>query len=150
MYELLYCSSARQDLTNDDINAILQTSRRWNTEFNITGCLLYYDKQFLQILEGNKKIVKQLFSMIQLDDRHSGIVLLAENEKEKRFFVDWNMAFSELSIKDMEDIDKVLLIDNFITYNALGYNLTKAMKKFCILAREPFRQLTLFSKPLRK
>ena len=60
------------------------------------------------------------------------------------------MAFSELSIKDMEDIDKVLLINNFITYNALDYNLTKAMKKFCILAREPFRQLTLFSKPLKK
>ena len=144
MYELLYCSSARQDLTDDDIKNILLTSRKLNTNYDITGCLLYYNKHFIQILEGNKKSVKQLYNNILIDVRHRDIMLLAENEKEKRFFVDWNMAFNELSIQDMEDIDKVLLIHNFITYNAFDCNLTEAMKQFCILAKEPFRKLTLF------
>jgi hypothetical protein len=145
MYELLYCSSARQDLTSDDITDILKASRKWNTKYDITGCLLYYDTQFIQILEGDKNAIKQLFANIQKDTRHENVTLLKENEKEKRFFVDWNMAFSELSLRDMEDIDKVLLINNFITFNALDYKLTKAMKLFCVMAREPFRKLTLFS-----
>ena len=144
MYELLYCSSARQDLTNDDIVKILSTSRKCNTDNGVTGCLLYFDEQFIQILEGDAETVKKLFSKIENDDRHSNVVLLAENYKEKRFFVDWNMAFSKLSLIDMEDIDKVLLIDNFVTYNTFDYRLTKAMKQFCILAKEPFRKLTLF------
>jgi len=144
MYELLYCSSARRDLTDDNIKNILLTSRKRNTKYGITGCLLYYNKQFIQILEGNKESVKQLYDNILIDIRHRDIILLAENEKEKRFFVDWNMAFSELSLQEMEDIDKVLLIHNFITHNAFDYNLTEAMKQFCILAKEPFRKLTLF------
>ncbi len=145
MYELLYCSSARQDLTNDDMTVILKTSRRWNTDHNITGCLLYFDKQFIQILEGDKKSVRELFDNIKKDSRHDNIMILAENEKEKRFFVDWNMAYNELSLYDMEDIDKVLLINNFITYNFSQIKLTKAMQMFCALAKEPFVKLTLFS-----
>ena len=143
MFELLYCSSARQDLTDDDITDILNTSRTWNFTHNITGCLLYYDKQFIQIIEGDKKMVKQLFQNIQKDPRHENITLLKENVKEKRFFDHWSMAFEQLSRKDMENIDKVLMIDNFITFNALDYKLTKAMKLFCALAKEPFRKLIL-------
>lgn len=144
MYELLYCSSASQDLTPDDITSILNFSRKWNTDNGITGCLLYFDKQFIQILEGDEVIVKQLFNSIKKDERHHSITILEENEKKNRFFVDWNMAYSELSLYDMENIDKVLLINNFITFNALDYKLTKAMKLFCDLAKEPFRKLTLF------
>ena len=145
MFELLYCSSARQDLTPDDITDILNTSRTWNFTYNITGCLLYYDKQFIQIIEGDKKMVKQLFQNIQKDPRHENITLLKENVKEERFFDHWSMAFEQLSRKDMENIDKVLMIDNFITFNALDFKLTKAMKLFCALAKEPFRKLTLTS-----
>lgn len=58
--------------------------------------------------------------------------------------MNWNMAFSKLSLQDMEAINKVLLIHNFITYNAFGYNLIKEMEQFCLLAKELFSKLTLF------
>ncbi len=142
MYELLYCSSARQDLTDDDITAILETSRQWNNNFNITGCLLYFDKQFIQIIEGERALVKQLFANIEKDNRHENVIVLKENEKENRFFVDWSMAFEQLTLSDMDNIDKVLSVHNFISYKALDFKLTKAMKLFCDLAKEPFRKLT--------
>ena len=142
MYELLYCSSASQDLTHDDITQILNTSRKWNLEHSITGCLLYYNKQFIQIIEGDKTDVKLLFANIKKDRRHENVILMQENIKENRFFNHWNMAFKELSFSDMENIEKVLMINNFITFNALDYKLTKAMKLFCELAKEPFRKLT--------
>ncbi|MEY4541745.1 MAG: hypothetical protein RLZZ306_3502 [Bacteroidota bacterium] len=103
---------------------------------------MYYDKQFIQIIEGEKQEIKQLCANIEKDIRHEKIVLLKENEKEKRFFENWSMAYKELTISDMDNIDKVLMIHNFITYNALDYKLTKAMKLFCMLAKEPFERLT--------
>lgn len=142
MYELLYCSSASQDLASDDITHILNTSQKWNSENCITGCLLYYDKQFIQIIEGDKQSVKCLFASIEKDVRHENVILLKENEKEKRFFNHWSMAFKELSLSDMENIDEVLTINNFITYNASDYKMTKAMELFCMLAKDPFRRLT--------
>ena len=42
----------------------------------------------------------------------------------------------------MENIDEVLKVNNFVIYNALDYKMTKAMKLFCTLARDPFRRLT--------
>ena len=52
MYELVYCSLAKPDLGAADIAAILKTSTENNLRKNITGCLLYYKHEFIQILEG--------------------------------------------------------------------------------------------------
>ena len=142
LYELLYCSSASQGLTPDDITDILNISRKCNSEREITGCLLHYEKQFIQIIEGDKQLIKGLFANIEKDIRHNNIILLGENEKEKRFFNHWSMAFKKLSLIDMENIDEVLKVNNFVIYNALDYKMTKAMKLFCTLARDPFRRLT--------
>lgn len=57
--------------------------------------------------------------------------------KKKRFFNHWSMAFKELSISDMENIDEVLKVNN-----AFDYKMTKAMKLFCRLAKDPFKRLT--------
>lgn len=143
MYELLYCSLAKPDLTAGDISDILRVSQKWNLQNDITGCLLYFDKQFIQIIEGEKQTIKSLFAKIEKDVRHKNATVLAENEKEDRFFNHWSMAFKELSLSDMENIDNVLMINNFITFSGLDYRLTKAMKLFCTIAKEPFRKLTL-------
>ena len=137
LYELLCCSSASQDLTPCNVTNILNISRKCNSEREIMGCLLYYEKQFIQIIEGDKQLIKGLFANIEKDIRHKNVILLGENEKEKRFFNHWSMAFKELSISDMENIDEVLKVNN-----AFDYKMTKAMKLFCRLAKDPFKRLT--------
>ena len=57
--------------------------------------------------------------------------------KKKRFFNHRSMAFKELSLSDMENIDEVLKVNN-----AFDYKMTKAMKLFCRLAKDPFKRLT--------
>lgn len=143
MYELLYSSIAKPDLTTEDISAILKSSQEFNLKSNITGCLLYFDKKFIQILEGDEQSVKTLFSTIQKDCRHTNINLLLENRKTERIFKNWSMAFSELSIEDMDNIDKVLFVNNFITCSELEYKSTKASKLFFYLAKQPFKKLIL-------
>ena len=46
------------------------------------GCLLYYEKQFIQIIEGDKQLIKGLFANIEKDIRHKNVILLGENEKK--------------------------------------------------------------------
>lgn len=141
VYELLYSSIAKPDLTTEDISAILKSSQEFNLKYSITGCLLYFDKEFIQILEGEEQLVKNLFSKIKKDCRHTNIMLLLENSKTERIFKNWSMAFSKLSIEDMNDIDKVLFVNNFITSSELDYQSTKASKLFFNLAKEPFKKM---------
>ena len=42
----------------------------------------------------------------------------------------------------MENIDEVLKVNNLVDYNAFDYKMTKAMKLFCRLAKDPFKRLT--------
>jgi hypothetical protein len=142
MYELLYCSLANPYLVANDISNILKKSLEWNAQHEITGCLLFYNTQFIQILEGDKQAVKELYAIIEKDSRHHHVVLLAENEKEESTFKDWRMAFNELSKSDMNDVDKVLCVNNFITFATKNHTFTKATKMFCDMANAPFRKLT--------
>ena len=142
MYELLYCSSARPNLTADDIDNILKKSQDFNLEHSITGCLLYFDKQFIQLLEGNKDDIEQLYEVIKKDERHSNVLLMDESYKRFRFFPTWEMKFIELSLTDMTNIEKVLSVKDFIITSELRYKQTKATKIFCELAKSPFNTFT--------
>ncbi len=82
MFELVYCSVAKSNLTSQDIQDILETSKKFNSDNQITGCLLYHDHEFLQVLEGDQQVVQDLFISIKKDLRHFNVILLAEGEKK--------------------------------------------------------------------
>ena len=104
MFELVYFSSANPDLTSTGIANILNTARNFNSENNISGCLIYSNNEFLQILEGDKEIVQDLFTRIKKDKRHRNVILLTENSKEERMFPKWDMAFHDFN-SDKECFD---------------------------------------------
>lgn len=136
MYEITYCSSASPLLLAEDISAILEKARDFNTKNNITGCLLYHNREFIQILEGEKETVRNLFAKIGEDDRHTNIVLLAEGGKEERVFYNWSMAYHELSKDDAQGIGKEVFVDNFITFSNLAEKRTFPTFLFWSTARQ--------------
>ena len=73
LIELLYCSvSVAPFITNVDLDHILVSARRRNLEAGITGMLLYYRGEFVQILEGRKKSVENVYEkFICPDPRHT-------------------------------------------------------------------------------
>ncbi|MGB7394050.1 MAG: BLUF domain-containing protein [Pricia sp.] len=95
VFELTYCSKAIPGLSQDDISDILQTARKFNARHGITGCLLYHNEEFVQILEGEKSLVKKLFESIKQDPRHYDVTLLLDGSKGDIHFSDWNMAYAE-------------------------------------------------------
>lgn len=134
MFELIYRSVADDNLKSSDILDILNTSKQWNSTHNITGCLLYYNREFLQILEGDEIAVKELFSQIEKDKRHTNVFHVSENEKSARTFKNWSMAYHELKKSEMHDLNKQHFIDSFLTISELSQKPTQVVKLFWTLS----------------
>jgi Sensors of blue-light using FAD len=53
-YQIIYSSEAATPMQTDDLQELLDRSRRSNAAKGITGALIYAEGSFLQILEGDK------------------------------------------------------------------------------------------------
>jgi hypothetical protein len=86
---------------SDLLPAILEAAVRNNKQMNVTGMLLYADGNVMQVLEGEKAVVLELFQTIKLDKRHSGIFVLVEQEIAARQFASWSMGFKHIKEADL-------------------------------------------------
>ena len=93
---LVYASIANHDFSSEELLELLAISRRNNEKSGITGMLLYKDRRFLQVLEGEEAAVRATYARIERDPRHRDVVLLITDAEQEREFADWSMAFHEL------------------------------------------------------
>lgn len=105
MHQLLYVSGAKPGIGKTDIAEILATARANNARIGVTGVLLHADDTFLQILEGAKADVRNLYQRIALDRRHRNVMLLMEHDASERAFGSWSMGFQSLDIRLGQDRD---------------------------------------------
>ena len=113
MYSLIYRSVAEESFTLPMIYKMLSKARDFNAEHNITGCLLYHNGQFIQLLEGTHEEVRALFERIQEDERHSQVELLEEEEISERIFGDWSMAFQDIGEEKHRSRYKEILLHSY-------------------------------------
>lgn len=95
MFALVYKSEANPVFQKQDIQEMLDKARVFNETNGITGCLIFYQGQFLQYLEGNQIKVLQLFDKIKEDLRHSKVEILSFGERERREFKNWDMGYED-------------------------------------------------------
>lgn len=93
---LVYASIANEDFSPEQLLELLAVSRRHNAISGITGMLLYKDRRFLQVLEGDEAAVRATYARIERDPRHRDLVLLITDEQQQREFAEWSMAFHDL------------------------------------------------------
>ncbi len=91
--ELIYVSLAEDNISTADIKSILETARVNNASKGITGLLCFDGNRFLQIIEGPKQNIKDLYLDIAQDKRHDHIELIHFEDIEERSFTRWQMAF---------------------------------------------------------
>lgn len=102
LISLTYVSSEARPMTDDDLMAILNTARNFNSTKNITGLLLYRKGYFIQALEGEEADVTALFEKIKQDPRHTNTLLVSQEPIAKRSFQQWSMGFQNLDKLDPE------------------------------------------------
>jgi len=95
IYSLVYVSSAVELFTNDELEALLEKSRKNNHARDVTGMLLYKDGNFMQFLEGPRDNVVALSEKIKVDPRHHGMMVLLQEQKPERQFNEWSMGFKK-------------------------------------------------------
>lgn len=78
---------------SQELNFILTTAQRLNSQADITGALIFNRGAFGQILEGPEQAVEETFERIQLDPRHDDVRLLEVRPIEERSFASWSMGF---------------------------------------------------------
>ena len=113
MFSLIYSSVARESFIESDIYKMLSDARDFNAEHHITGCLLYHDRKFLQLLEGEKSLVIVLFNAIESDPRHHKIAVLKTEDRQDRIFDRWSMAFYDYGNLRLSAQHKLRQIDQF-------------------------------------
>ena len=69
----------------------LEQSRRNNPPRGITGLLCFTSDVFVQVLEGGRDEVCDLYNAIVCDERHSHVRLLSYEEIAERRFRGWTM-----------------------------------------------------------
>jgi hypothetical protein len=97
IFQLLYMSSARPELTEEALLEILSESQQRNAAREVTGLLLHADGSIIQIIEGTESTVETLFSKIERDQRHHQIMVLSRKFVETRDFPEYKMGFKRAS-----------------------------------------------------
>ena len=87
----LYVSRAAKPLTAAVLDTILVQSRSKNPRAGITGLLCFSDEIFVQVIEGGRDAICELFNAIVRDDRHKDVRLLSFEEITERRFSNWTM-----------------------------------------------------------
>ena len=100
MHHIIYLSTVRAPLKQEELVSLLEEARAKNKRRDITGILVYSDRQFMQLIEGEEADVTRLYTSLCQDPRHTGVIKLADKPIVARSFSDWNMAFQVVSLTD--------------------------------------------------
>lgn len=96
LHQLVYVSAARHPFSPEELDHLLEQSRRHNGRNGLTGLLLYEDGSFLQLLEGPEQAVRTTFSRIAQDHRHHRVMTVHEVDVDERSFPAWSMGYPRL------------------------------------------------------
>jgi hypothetical protein len=91
LVRLLYASRATTPLVASVQDSILEQSRSHNPALGITGILCFSDNVFIQVLEGGRDEVCELYNTIVRDGRHQHVRILSFEEIRERRFGSWTM-----------------------------------------------------------
>lgn len=100
----IYCSAARNDFSPTDLASLLAECREKNSKSGLTGMLLYGDRTFFQVLEGDRPVVEALLEKLKTDPRHERLTKIILEPIGERSFAQWTMGYSRISNKELAEI----------------------------------------------
>lgn len=134
--QLVYVSTRKRNCTAEEIEKILDSCKRNNPPLEITGVLLYSETKFIQLVEGDAKVIMGLYDRIKKDDRHSNPLMISYNPISEKAFPSWHMAKRNITNTDLEFRTDITGEDKKI-FNAIlsgkeqgGEKVLNLLKKF--------------------
>ncbi|MBD2755248.1 BLUF domain-containing protein [Spirosoma validum] len=109
---IVYFSSSVGQFQEEDLDTILQQSRRNNARLGVTGMLLYVRGSIIQVLEGEKETIEALYKRIEHDERHTNVSIGINRPIAQRLFADWSMGYETITTRQLEEIKAIVDVDN--------------------------------------
>ena len=91
MEQLVYTSSASDDLGSGEVFKIIEKSAQNNAPAELTGFLIFANRRFFQVIEGPGESIDALMRRLGSDTRHHSIEIVLRQEIAERSFPDWRM-----------------------------------------------------------
>ncbi len=91
LVSMLYRSRAIVPFADPDLTDLASGAAERNRVRKVTGALFHDDGRFLQWIEGPRDSIRELFSEICRDPRHTDIDVVSFGSAGHRLFADWNL-----------------------------------------------------------
>ena len=134
--QLVYVSDRKATCTDAEMEKILSACKKNNPPLGITGVLLYSDKKFIQLVEGESAVITGLYDKIKLDPRHGKVMMISYGPIKEKSFPSWHMGARKIEGNmvdyktDITAEDK-LLFDKMLTgKEENGARVLSILKKF--------------------
>jgi hypothetical protein len=101
MYQIVYVSEAAVPFSPNDLRELLTIARRKNMIAGVTGMLVHYVNQFLQVLEGDAVNVVSTYDRIAKDARHQSLLVLHRGYSHVgKTFRECSMGFHSMALTE--------------------------------------------------
>ena len=112
-YSVIYQSKAQESFTPKEIELMLIKAKRKNKQQNITGCIVYANDKFIQLIQGPKKYISDLYRDIKADNRHANVITLMEETSKEKLWSDWSMAMLNFSGSSKQIMSSRILLESY-------------------------------------
>jgi hypothetical protein len=110
---LIYASEITTPLTAAAVQEIVDRACMANQRRHLTGLLAFDSRSFLQVLEGRREAVSEVFHRIVADPRHQRVQLLESVPVDERQFAGWSMGFAAADAHGRETFLRFSGVEHF-------------------------------------
>jgi hypothetical protein len=80
----------KKEYDKEELDELMSKFYLNNLKYDISGLLLYSERNVIQYIEGEKDNIEKLYDNIKNDTRHKSVFLLHKKEIQQRLFTEWN------------------------------------------------------------
>ena len=113
-FSVIYQSNAQPHFTSMDVELMLMKAKQKNKKINVTGCIVYANNKFIQLIQGPKKAIIDLYEEIKADQRHYNVTTLLEQATDHKIWSDWSMAMLDFSGDANNVINSRVLLESYL------------------------------------
>ena len=130
-YTICYISKSSEELEQKDIEEIFAHTETQNNRKKIKGILLYEFGNFFQVLEGNKKVIEDLYeNKISKDTRHTDIHTLINYNITKPIFKEYSSDFN--IVKTRTQLDSIRAYLKLNHHHHFSENIQRLLNPFLL------------------
>ena len=113
LLSVLYISYMKKEYDKEELDELMSKFYLNNLKYDISGLLLYSERNVIQYIEGEGDNIEKLYDNIKNDTRHKNVFLLHKKEIQQRLFTEWKANVNYIEYNKFRDfIDCIASIND--------------------------------------